>query len=47
MANRTLKTSEAPAPLFEPGFWPKALGEAWNLFILSCVFALLFNTTFS
>lgn len=43
MARKTDKTSLAPPPFFDPGFWPKALGEAWNLFIFSCVFAFVFN----
>ncbi len=47
MAQKQTKTSNPTSPLFEPGFWPKALGEAWNLFILSCVFALLFNAFYT
>ena len=43
MAGKTSKTSPPAAPLFEPGFWPRALGEAWNLFIFSCAFAFVFN----
>jgi len=47
MAPKPAKILDRPPSLFEPGFWPKALGEAWNLFILSCVFALLFNAFYS
>ncbi len=36
-----------PSPaLFEPGFWRHTLGEAWNLFIFSCIFGLIFNAFF-
>lgn len=46
MPRKTVKTP-TPHPLFAPGFWPRALGEAWNLFVFSCVFAFLFNAFYS
>jgi rhodanese-related sulfurtransferase len=47
MPRKTVKTPILPHPLFAPGFWPRALGEAWNLFVFSCVFAFLFNAFYS
>jgi rhodanese-related sulfurtransferase len=47
MARKTDKTTLAPPPFFDPGFWPKALAEAWNLFIFSCIFAFVFNAFYS
>jgi rhodanese-related sulfurtransferase len=42
------KPNKTPAPpLFAPGFWSKALGEAWALFFFSCAFALLFNAFYT
>ncbi len=46
MPRKTIKTP-TPHPLFAPGFWPRVLGEAWNLLVFSCVFAFLFNAFYS
>jgi rhodanese-related sulfurtransferase len=47
MPRKTVKTPILPHPLFAPGFWPRVLGEAWNLFVFSCAFAFLFNAFYS
>ena len=41
------KPSSASASPFDAGFWRGCLGEARNLVVFSCAFALIFNAFYS